>query len=324
MRRLALLLSVLLCSAQVYTASLVVDIQGSVPISVEEAVSRALERSMLVRMSEEQTLYATLVNSIEDAQYHLSLQLEERELSFSIPQDIEDLEGVLLSALAYDGLALLLEHESLSLDFYAPTGFGFFIGDQDVQENSIYRVLDGKGAVHGRAVVSKISDDKTIGFLTQFEGKQPGLGMALQKEQSVQVGLSLSFDALYEPSFCVSYFRNLPAHPFYFSLGAGTLGYDALELSFQLGAKLPLSAFFGSSRHLGRNVSLGSFASLALGYQFSKSQAYGRGQGAISVTYHMQNFLFSLSVGNQVALTNDTILARGFFMSLLTAYTYSL
>ncbi len=324
MRRLALFVSVLLCAAQIAGASLTLDIQGSVPLFVQDSVARALERSMLPRMAEGQVLVATVKDSHENAQFQLRLQLEGRELSFSIPQDIENLEGVLLSALAYDGLALLLENEALRLDFYAPTGFGFFIGEQDVLENSIYRVLDGKGAVHGRAVVSKISDDKTIGFLTQFEGKQLGLGMALEKEQSVQVGLSVSFDILVEPSFYVSYFKNLPAHPFYFSLGAGTLGYDALELSFLLGAKLPLSALFGSSQHLGRNISLGSFASLAVGYQFSNTQAYGRGKGGISVSYHMQNFSFSLSVGNQVALTNDTILARGFFISLLTAYMYSL
>ncbi|NCC65882.1 MAG: hypothetical protein EOM15_14645 [Spirochaetia bacterium] len=324
MKRLALLLSVLLCSAQVYTASLVVDIQGSVPISVEEAVSRALERSMLVRMSEEQTLYATLVNSIEDVAYHLHLRVEERELSFNISKELKNLEKFLVSSLAYDGLVLLEPPDLLSVGFFAPTGYGMYLQGEKVQENTIYKVLDGRNFVRGRVVVSNVSADKSIGFLTQFEGKELGLGMVLQKEKSDQFGLSVSFDALYEPFFCLEYAKNLPVHPFSFSLGLGTLGYDTLELSVLLGAKLPLSALFGSSRHLGRNISLGSSVSLSLGYRFSESQLYGRGRGSVSVIYHIQDFSFSLSVGNQVSVTGDRILSRGLFLSLLTAYTYSL
>ncbi|MDD2395490.1 MAG: hypothetical protein PHG12_07125, partial [Sphaerochaeta sp.] len=103
MRKLwALLLCLLLFSLS--AASLELDSEEGVVESMGLSVRRALERSMLPLLKEDEILVARL-----DASLALELRVDDRHLTLNIPAHTKDVEDYLVSNLSYDGLVLLQE-----------------------------------------------------------------------------------------------------------------------------------------------------------------------------------------------------------------------
>ena len=324
MRRIALLLAVLLLAAQAYSAQLVLDIEGPVSMEVQEAVRRALERSMLPRIRAQHSLTAIVQATLLTDEHTLTLQYQDKELSLKFLKNTRHLEQHLVSALAYDGLVLLEDQPSLSLDFHTVTGFGSSIEAATVKENTVYRVYDADFGVRGRLLVSKVMSDQQIALFSQIEGKELGLGMAIDQEKQLPISLAVSMDTSRTLSLSLGYSKRLSVYPFSFSVGVGTVGFDTIHLAMQVKADVPISSFFGTRNHLARNISLSSAMTLAYGYAFSEARPYALASGSVFITYHSSAWAFSLGAGNQIVLSKDAILARGLFLNLSTAYTYSL
>lgn len=322
MKRSTLLLILLIISTHLVAVPLVLETRGTVPPSVVNEVRQALERSMLSRLSSEHELSALLECS-EDT-YHLNLEYKQRTLNISLPTDTESFLRYLKSALAYDGRSLMDLLEGFSLDFYTASGYGLSYTDDSLYENTVFHAISADGTYEGRVLVSDIFEDQKIALLTQDEGNRLGLGMTLVQKKAFPFSFGMSIEKEGVPSFDFTYAKYLKIHPFSIGIGVGTLGLDTAHLSLLLKADIPIATFFGTKSYISRNLSIGSGLQMALGYSFSHAMPYVAASGSLYLTYHIRSWAFSLGAGNKIALTKNATLAQGLFLSLTTAYTYSL
>lgn len=316
MRKLwALLLCLLLFSLS--AASLELDSEEGVAESVGLSVRRALERSMLPLLKEDEILVARL-----DASLALELRVDDRHLTLNIPAHTKDVEDYLVSNLSYDGLVLLQELPALRLEFSHDRGFA---AGSALVEGRPYLVLDGQGNTRGVVVASHVRrQEPVLAFLQQTSGKELLVGMGLEPMGLFPLSVDMYLQGDGSMGLGVGTSYPLGSYPFRLHFGFASPDLQQGYLVAGLGAALPFSHLFSPNNHLVRSLSLEGKALFGVGTSFSEGGLYYAAEGSISLVYQRGAWSFRVGGGNHVSASAGTLKRQGLFLNLGTAYTYTL
>ncbi len=318
MKKLGALLLCMLVFA-LPAASLELYVASEVAQPVRLSVRRALERAIVPLLKQDETLLADL-----DASLVLSLRLNDRVLSMTIPTDVQDLQAFLVSNLRYDGLALLDQLPSVHLQFDLERGFAVEDTASFITEGRQYRVLDGQGRSRAVVVASHVREtDPKLAFLQQISGDRLLLGMGLAPMGAFPLSAALSVQADGSLGYEVGASYLLSSYPFWLHLGLLSPDLDQGYMVFGLGASLAMTHLFSSSIPLVRSLSLEGRALAGLGTSFSAGGLLALGEGSLALVYRHNGWAFRLGGGNRLAASGRAVVHQGLFLSLGTSYTYT-
>lgn len=320
MKRLTfVILAIWLLLSPVFAAELRFVSAQSVPLSVQNAVRKALQRSMLPRLDFEQVLFARLGEG-----YRLELEVDEKQLVLDLDPTISDLEHFIVSNLTYDGLALLASRPQRGLEFVTEKGFALSVEDESqMPVGSSWHVLDGNGRKRGTVIASYYRQgEPNLVLLQQLAGKQllVGMGLVRAKELPLSVELSMDLNGLFGLSALAS--SRLGLYPFRVVYGLSSPELSSIYAVLGVQSYLPLSHVAGSSSHVVRNLGIEARVLLGGGTSFSQSGFLIYSEGSLGVVYHAGSWALSVEGGNRLIVSSEQVVHKGLFLRFATAYTY--
>jgi hypothetical protein len=319
MKQVLLLLGLLLLLSPLGAATLSMDSNPAVDPKVTSLVEQALVQSVLLRLPGSGVLEATLEETKDDAVYQLVLTYGDKHVSLDIGYDPETLYERLLHQLDQEGLALLGEKASPTLQYRLGSGYA---SSHELEVGYPYWVLDGQDQRVGQVVVTKYHEEKKLSFLTQREGAALGLGMSLAKMSPLRTALAVSLDRKAQPGIDVQLSYALPLYPFSLVAQLGYVQPALFHVNLGLQSMVPLSHLFGTKNLLARTLSVGALALVGLGLG-SDTDVYLRSVGMLFLSCQLGSWSVQLGGGNRVGANSQTRTEEGLFFSVGTAYTYT-